>query len=303
MLTELSAFFEVPLDDIDHEELFLNFSNQCEKDYWCHIIQRYEYAKSPIEDFVRIEVPSAVISVIQPDGYKKWIEHPEYEVLKNASDKESARIKDICDRRMNSLAQTILSYLNFIRKWEFFRSGNSRPFQSDFEIFDFLIERGRIFRSTSLDAYADVSDDDFNESMDDWTSSDVLRETFKKAVISTQADIVFYFSSYEDANQRARALARRTGATMVLWKCDDRWAVASASGTDSNLDDLIGPAFEDKYGVKDRREERYSVGYEHDEPEYFDKYAEDTSREIQEEASEYGFGLSRSDEDGWFYED
>lgn len=110
--TDLAGSFESGKSDPD--SLLTHFANHCEVAYWDAIFKTRQHVYVAIEGLPRINIPPAVYPVIQSDGYKKWIDTPNYESQKALSERRDKEIQKVRIDRSEVAEQVFLNYLRFI---------------------------------------------------------------------------------------------------------------------------------------------------------------------------------------------
>lgn len=214
--TNLADFFEFYKDDPD--ALFDNFASQCEVDYWNEIFKTRNYIYTAIKELPRIDIPPAVYTVIQSNGYKKWIDTPNYESQKALSKLRDKEIQKVRNDRSEVAKQAVLNYLKFIQRWESFISRNSKKFLSIDEIHDFLNKKC----STYWLEYFDL---EFEEWLDDWFWDFDFSNIVELAKSTDESLCTESFFNFTDALNRAKNLAYEIGSEVAIKRDYSKWII------------------------------------------------------------------------------
>lgn len=287
-ITDLVRFFESGNSDPD--ALFTHFENHCEVTYWDAIFKTRNLVRVAIEGLPRINIPPAVYPVIQSDGYKKWIDNPNYELQKALSECRDEEIQKVRIDRSVVAEQAFLNYLRFIRRWDSFISHDSKPFSSVDEIHDFLNKR-------CSDYWLDHFDLQFEEWLNDWFWSVDFSNIIEPTDSPDGSLCTESFSTFPDALDRAKNLAYNIGSEVAIQRNDGQWLISYQS----ELEQVNEYSTDGNEDYKDEVDEQECLPSEFSDD--YNKDHEDARAEIVEEISEYGWGMARSDSEGWFYSD
>ena len=263
------------------------------EDVWEHTYQQrwysaVDHALNSPTGLSAIYAPPAVVSVIQTDGYKKWVDNPEYPTGRALADERAEEISKIRSERFRAMESVLLEYLGFILKCDAFRTMVAKPFASEDHV-----------RTTLTQRCSDYWYNHFDQEFDEWLDQ-FFRDLNLSSVI--QEDTQRYetaiadFVTFQQAISAARCISMTEGVQVIVERDAHKWTVfrpaASAPAHDGILyDHRDYDAFSSDEALDD-------LANDDD-----DKDTEDVRQEIIDEANDFADGLALSDSDGWFYPD
>lgn len=275
-------------NSFDLESTFSHFEKACERAFQERWFSAANFALNSPTGFYEIDYPPQAIPIIQSNGYKKWVDNPEYAIGKARADARAEKISEILSERFRAMESILIDYLRFILKCTAFRTMCATPFDSVDHIRNVLELR-------CYDYWLEYFDIEFCEWLD---------EFFKDLDLSSVITIDnrhsgAYFSdhtSFQQAIETARHISAKEGVEVVVERNNRGWVVlrqpAKLGATTASIcDDGSGDDF-----VTDE------TSYDSDNDDY-DKYADEARQEAIDEINDYADGLALSDSDGWFYPD
>jgi hypothetical protein len=240
--------------------------------------------------------PPAAITVIQSDGYKVWIDNPEYAAGKELADARSAEIASVKLKRFKSMESILLDYLKFILKCDAFRTMSPAPFRSEDDVRSVLAER-------CGGHWYETYDQDFDEWLDQFFSDLDLSCVIADDTRQDEAESQEY-ATFQEAMSTARYVSMTEGVQVIVERVGLRWTVARPTAPAAAHDGILcDHGDHSDFDVADPNDDSDDDSDENPTYDDWDRYGDEVRQEIIEEAYEFADGLARSDSDGWFYPD
>jgi hypothetical protein len=269
----------------DLQAAFDRFEEACEQACQQRWFLAADHALNSPTGLTAIHVPPAAISAIQSDGYKIWMDNPEYPAGKTLADARTEEIKEIKHERFRAMESVLLEYLRFILKCNAFRTMVAMPFASMDHV-----------RSTLAQRCGDYWFEHFDQEFDEWLDlffgdldiSSVIAADTRSQETDTPA-----YTTFQQAMNAARYITMTEGVQVFVERDDHKWTVSQSTSAAPVQDEIL--CDHDDLSADETFDDLPSDDY--------DKDSEDVRQEIIDEANDFSDGLALSDSDGWFYPD
>lgn len=279
---------DLPVKPYDHWAAFDRFEEACERAYQQRWFSAVDHALNSPTGLSAIYAPPAAISVIQSDGYKIWMDNPEYPAGKALADARSEEISKIRSERFRAMESVLLEYLWFILKCYAFRTTVGKRFASVDHVRNALTQR-------CGDYWLEHFDQEFDEWLDQFFDDLDISSVIVGSTQPEETDDQGY-TTFQQAMSAARYISMTEGVHVVVEHNDNKWTVCRPTSAQPVQDGILCEHGEDDDFVADE-------AFDDVASDDYDKDSEDFRQEIIDEAKDFAEGLALSDSDGWFYPD
>ena len=202
----------------DLQAAFDRFEEACERTYQQRWFSAVDHALNSPTGLSAIYALPVAIAAVQSDGYKIWMDNPEYLAGKALTDARSEEIRKIRSERFRVMESVLLEYLRFLLKCDAFRTMVAKPFASVNHVRSALVQR-------CGDYWLEHFDQEFDEWLDqfygDLDISSVIAEDTQLEEIDTPG-----YTTFKQAMSAARYISMTKGVEVIVQRGGHKWTVS-----------------------------------------------------------------------------